>query len=66
MRSSKYYLFLTDVLSQMQNQNERVKKTISQTEEMALSQMWKDQISGDKKQKNERELKKLLHLIKKI
>lgn len=66
MRSSKYYLFLTDVLSQMQNQNERVKKTISQTEEMALSQMWKDQISGDKKQKDERELKKLLHLIKKI
>jgi hypothetical protein len=66
VRSSKYYLFLTDVLSQMQNQNERVKKTISQTEEMALSQMWKDQISGDKKQKDERELKKLLHLIKKI
>jgi hypothetical protein len=33
---------------------------------MALPQMWKGQISSDKKQKDERELKKLLRLFKKM
>ena len=41
--------FSTDVLPQMQNTDERVKEAVSQAAKMDLPQMWKSQISENKK-----------------